>query len=66
MGTRFYRKTTDIARRRRREEIASLLLEGYEAQEIAEYSVYSIDTVKRDIKYIETHQEEFKIITAYL
>ncbi len=59
MDTKVYRATTKEARTRRRQEIAALLLEGYEPIEMAEYSVYSIDTIRRDIRYIEAHPEEF-------
>lgn len=45
--------------KRRREEIAFLYFEGQTAEEIAEYSTYSVATIKRDIEYIESHREEF-------
>lgn len=51
---------TIIAQQRRREEVAFLyLFEEYTAEEISEYSVYSLRTIKGDIAYIETHREEF-------
>lgn len=49
-----------IAQERRREEIAFLyLLEGYTVEEIVEYSVYSLRTIKRDIEYIKDNPEKF-------
>lgn len=51
---------TKIRQQRRREEVAYLFfMEGYSIDEIAEYSVYTSKTIERDVKYIQSHLEEF-------
>ena len=52
MGT-----TTKVEKRRM--EIAHLYFEGNTPEEIASDAEISVRTVKRDIKYIEEHIEEF-------
>lgn len=60
MKERVYRRATPDGLRRRRKEIAVLwLYEEYTAEEIAEYSIYCERTVERDIRYIESHLNEF-------
>ncbi len=49
----------EAKKKRRREEVAFLFFEGYSAEEIAEYSVYSVRIIKNDIEYIENHREEY-------
>ncbi len=50
---------------RRREEVAHLFLqEGLSPQEIAEYSVYSLKTIKKDVAYIKAHPEDFDFYKA--
>lgn len=53
-------KAAEISRERRREEVANLyFLEGYSVEEIAEYSVYAVKTIERDVSYIREHWQEF-------
>ncbi len=51
---------TKIRIQRRREEVADLFFrEGYSIDEIAEYSIYFPQTIKRDVEYIQAHLEDF-------
>ena len=55
-----YYNSEDV--KRRREEIAYLsIVEEYTIEELVELSGYSDRTIRRDLKYIESHKEEFLI-----
>lgn len=55
-----YRIITEEATRKIIEEVAPLWLwEGYTVEEIAEYSVYSKDTIQKVVEYVKSQENEF-------
>ena len=55
-----YRIITEEVTRKIIEEVAPLFLwEGYTVGEIAEYSVYSKDTIQKVVDYIKSREDEF-------
>lgn len=59
MSQKNWRRGTTSSKKRRIEEIAYLYFAGWSKEELAIESGYSIRTIQRDIKYIESHKEEF-------
>ena len=59
MSQKNWLRGTSSSKKRRIEEIAYLYFAGWSKEELAIESGYSIRTIQRDIKYIESHKEEF-------
>ena len=59
MSQKNWRRGTTSSKKRRIEEIAYLYFAGWSKEELAIESGYSIRTIQRNIKYIESHKEVF-------